>query len=47
VNGLVDVDEQLVRQLSERARADGLKLTGEGGLLQRLTKLVVESSAGG
>ena len=43
VNGLVDVDEQLVRQLAERARADGLQLTGEGGLLQRLTKLVVES----
>jgi putative transposase len=47
VNGLVDVDEQLVRQLSERARADGLRLTGEGGLLQRLTKLVVESSLEG
>ena len=46
-NGLVDVDEQLVRQLAERARADGLKLTGEGGLLQRLTKLVVESSLEG
>src|SRR3982074_325264 len=46
-NGLVDVDEQLVRQLTERARADGLKLTGEGGLLQRLTKLVVESSLAG
>jgi transposase-like protein len=43
----VDVDEQLVRQLAERARADGLKLTGEGGLLQRLTKLVVESSLEG
>ena len=46
-NGLVDVDEQLVRQLAGRARADGLKLTGEGGLLQRLTKLVVESSLEG
>jgi len=46
-NGLVDVDEQLVRQLAERARADGLKLTGEGGLLARLTKLVVESSLEG
>jgi transposase-like protein len=46
-NGLVDVDEQLVRQLTERARADGLQLTGEGGLLQRLTKLVVESSLEG
>ena len=46
-NGLVDVEEQLVRQLAERARADGLKLTGEGGLLARLTKLVVESSLEG
>jgi transposase-like protein len=47
VNDAVDVDEQLVRQLTERARADGLQLTGEGGLLQRLTKLVVESSLEG
>ena len=47
VNDAVDVDEQLVRQLAERARADGLKLTGEGGLLARLTKLVVESSLEG
>jgi putative transposase len=47
VNDAVDLDEQLVRQLTERARADGLKLTGEGGLLQRLTKLVVESSLEG
>ncbi|HEY6423015.1 MAG TPA: hypothetical protein VIY28_07150, partial [Pseudonocardiaceae bacterium] len=31
-------DEQLVRQLVDRARAEGLKLTGEGGLLGRLTK---------
>jgi hypothetical protein len=46
-NGAVDVDEQLVRQLTERARADGLKLSGEGGLLQKLTKLVVESSLEG
>jgi transposase-like protein len=47
VNDAVDLDEQLVRQLTERARADGLQLTGEGGLLQRLTKLVVESSLEG
>ena len=47
VNDAVDVDEQLVRRLTERARADGLQLTGEGGLLQRLTKLVVESSLEG
>ena len=26
-------DEQLVRELTERARGGGLKLTGEGGLL--------------
>lgn len=41
------VDEQLVRQLSERARAEGLRLTGEGGLLQQLTKVVLESSLEG
>jgi putative transposase len=41
------VDEQLVRQLAERARAEGLKLTGEGGLLARLTKVVVESALDG
>jgi putative transposase len=26
-------DEQVLRELTERARAGGLKLTGEGGLL--------------
>ena len=41
------VDEQLVRQLTERARVEGLQLTGEGGLLQKLTKLVVESALDG
>lgn len=41
------VDEQLVRQLGERARAEGLRLTGEGGLLSRLTKMVVESALEG
>jgi putative transposase len=30
------VDEQLLRELTERARAGGLKLTGEGRLLGRL-----------
>jgi Transposase, Mutator family len=39
--------EQLVRQLAQRARAEGLKLTGEGGLLARLTKVVVESALEG
>jgi putative transposase len=41
------VDEDLVRQLTERARAEGLQLTGEGGLLQKLTKLVMESALDG
>ncbi|MBV9380065.1 MAG: hypothetical protein JOY82_21480, partial [Streptosporangiaceae bacterium] len=30
-------DEQVLRELTERARASGLKLTGEGGLLGKLT----------
>ena len=40
-------DEQLVRELTERARAEGLKLTGEGGLLGRLTKMVIEGALEG
>jgi putative transposase len=40
-------DEQLVRQLVDRARAEGLTLTGDGGLLGRLTKMVVESALEG
>ena len=45
--GLDGVDEQLIRQLADRARAQGLRLTGEGGLLARLTKTVVESALEG
>jgi putative transposase len=46
--GLVDaVDEQLVRQLAGRAVGAGLSLTGEGGLLQRLTKIVLEGALEG
>jgi transposase-like protein len=41
------VDEQLIRQLADRARAEGLQLTGEGGLLSRLTKTVVEAALDG
>jgi putative transposase len=37
-------DEQLVRELTERARAGGLKLTSEGGLLGKLTKMVIEGA---
>ncbi len=36
-------DEQLVVMLVDRARNEGLQLTGEGGLLQQLTKRVLES----
>ena len=31
-------DEQLLREVTERARTGGLNLTGEGGLLGKLTK---------
>src|SRR5436190_23445999 len=40
-------DEQVLRELTERARAGGLKLTGEGGLLGQLTKMVVEGDLEG
>ena len=40
-------DELLLRELTERARAGGLKLTGEGGLLGKLTKMVVEGALEG
>src|SRR5499433_2493485 len=45
--GLSAADEQLLRELSERARTGGLKLTGEGGLLGRLTKMVIEGALEG
>ena len=40
-------DEQLIGVLVDRARGAGLKLTGEGGLLQKLTKRVLESALEG
>src|SRR5438067_7414348 len=40
-------DDQLLRELTERARGGGLKLTGEGGLLGKLTKMVVEGALEG
>src|SRR5947199_8621038 len=40
-------DEQLLRELTERARTGGLQLTGEGGLLGRLTKMVIEGALEG
>jgi putative transposase len=45
--GLSAADEQLLRELTERARAGGLKLTGEGGLLGELTKMVIEGALEG
>jgi putative transposase len=45
--GLSAADQQLLRELTERARAGGLKLTGEGGLLGQLTKMVVEGALEG
>jgi len=45
--GLSAADERVLRELAERARAGGLKLTGEGGLLGRLTKMVVEGALEG
>ncbi|WP_408610583.1 IS256 family transposase [Lentzea terrae] len=47
VSGLDGLDEQLVAQLLSSAKASGLKLTGEGGMLQQLTKLVLESALEG
>jgi putative transposase len=45
--GLTAADEQLLRELTERARAGGLKLTGQGGLLGQLTKMVLEGALEG
>ncbi|WP_228801414.1 IS256 family transposase [Nocardia cyriacigeorgica] len=41
------VDADLVGKLVEQARASGLQLSGEGGLLAQLTKMVVESALEG
>src|SRR5439155_8097373 len=38
------VDERVARELAEWARAEGLQMTGEGGLLARLTKRVFEAA---
>src|ERR1700746_2657885 len=45
--GLSAADEQLLRELTERARTGGVKLTGEGGLLGKLTKMVLEGALEG
>src|SRR5712691_9234173 len=40
-------DERVLRELTERARTGGLQLTGAGGLLGKLTKMVVEGALEG
>jgi putative transposase len=37
-------DEQLARELVERARSEGVQLVGPGGLLIGLTKTVLETA---
>jgi putative transposase len=46
-DGLDAVDEQLIERLASRARAGGLQLAGEGGLLAQLTKRLLESALEG
>jgi transposase-like protein len=42
-----ELDEQLIDQLVERSRARGLQLTGDGSVLQQLTKRFLESALEG
>jgi len=44
---LDELDQQLIGQLVDRARSEGLRLTGEDGLLAQLTKTIIESAAEG
>jgi transposase-like protein len=41
------LDAQLLRRLADQARGQGLELTGEGGLLQQLTRVFLESALEG
>jgi putative transposase len=41
------LDKQLMNSLVNRVRSEGLRLTGEGGLLAELTRIVVEAAAEG
>lgn len=41
------VSDARLKELIEQARTEGLQLTGEGGLLAKLTRLVAESSLEG
>lgn len=42
-----EVDRQVVAELVKRTQADGVTIGGEGGLMQQLTKIVLESSLEG
>jgi transposase-like protein len=45
--GVSALDVQMLRRLADQARGQGLELTGEGGLLQQLTKVFLESALEG
>ena len=47
VTEMPSADEQLLKELTDRARADGLKLTGRDGLLGQLAKVVIEGALEG
>jgi hypothetical protein len=47
MSGAGAVDDGLVAELVARAQAGGVKLAGEGGLLQQVTKRVLESALEG
>lgn len=44
---LVELDDELLARLTDRARAGGLRLVGEGGLLAQLAKTVIEAGLEG
>ena len=45
--GAAGISQELARQLAEQAKAEGLSLTGPGGLLNQVTKVVLESALEG
>jgi len=45
--GAAVISQELARQLAEQAKAEGLSLTGPGGLLNQVTKVVLESALDG
>lgn len=44
---LDDLDQQMTWKLVDRTRAEGLRLTGQDGLLGQLTKMIIEAAAEG